>query len=218
MIDAPQNSGAFFTLMKKYGPFKIQKDSAGRRYVTKSGKRSSFKEFEEYTRAKVEAGRKAYRDAWKVPGTKKVASNRDKRLVINYLEKMQPDLHNANYKNVFQNLSKEAYKEAIEFSKNEPVKTIKVEVTNTDGKNRFNTSALMRETDKVKGKYHIDGEQVDRAVFRSKMNEIGAEYKKKFEDENPGEDFYTATLLVKTDEEGNLFLNSDQEPQNIFES
>lgn len=203
--------------MKKYGPFQIKKDSAGRRYVLKSGKRSSFSEFEEYTRAKVEAGRKAYRDAWKVPGTKKVASNRDKRLVINYFEKMQPDLHNANYKNVFQNLSKEAYKEAIEFSKNEPAKSIKVEVTNTDGKNRFNTSALMRETDKVKGKYHIDGKQVDRAVFRSKMNEIGSQYKNKFEEENPGQDFYTATLTIKTDEEGNIFLNSDQEPQNIFE-
>lgn len=217
MIYAPKKLGAFFTLMKKYGPFQIKKDSAGRRYVTKSGKRSSFKEFEEYTRAKVEAGRKAYRDAWKVPGTKKVASNRDKRLVINYFEKMQPDLHNANYKRVFENLSKQVYKEAIDFSSGEPVKTIKVEVTNTDNKNRFNASALIRDTDRLKGKYHIDGKQVDSAQFRAKMNEIGAEYKENFQRENPRVDFYTATILVVTDEEGNIFLDTDQEPKNVFE-
>ena len=207
--------------MKKYGPFKIQKDSAGRRRVTKNGARSSFAELEQYQRAKVAAGRKAYREAWKYPepGDKKpsrVMSNQDKRLIVNYLRKNQPQLANSNYKKVTEELEPDQFKKAIDFSKGEPRKTIVVEVAQTDGNQRYDISAHIKDTKNVKGKYFIDGEEVTATQYRQKLKEIGQEYENKAE-EAGNVDFYSAYIELEVDEAGNTFLNSDAKVTSVLE-
>jgi len=207
--------------MKKYGPFRIKKDSAGRRRVTRNGERSSFAELEKYQRAKVEAGRKAYREAWKYPepGDKKprrVMSNQDKRLIVNYLRKNMTELHNKNYKRVAEELPPKKFKQAIEWSAGEPRKTIEVEVNSTDGNQRFDIRKHLENTDKVKGDYFIDGKKVTKAEFKKKLENIGEEYEKEFFAAG-GKDYYSAIVEVEVDESGNTYYDTGNEVYSVID-